>query len=133
MRYNVLNLWQFMLTSSSQERRLFCIPSTLLNTVIGYYDFPVNLGILYIQNHVIYELAFLVTQSVKNLPAMQDTQVQSLVWKHPLEQEMPTHSSILPWEIPWVEDPDGLQSMEVTRVRHDLVTKSPTTTICEQR
>ena len=64
---------------------------------------------------------------------MQDTWVQTLGQEDPLEKEMATHSSILPWGIPWVEDPDGLQSIEVTRVRHDLVTKSPTTTICEQR
>ena len=46
-----------------------------------------------------------VTQLVKNLPAMQETQVQSLGWKDPLEKEMTTHSSILAWEIPWTEEP----------------------------
>ena len=45
---------------------------------------------------------------VKNLPAMQDTRVQSLVGKIPLEKEMATHSSILAWEIPWTEKPGGL-------------------------
>ena len=48
---------------------------------------------------------------VKDLPAMQETQVQSLVWADPLEKEMATHSSILAWEIPWTEEPGGLQSM----------------------
>ena len=48
---------------------------------------------------------------VKNLPAMQETQVQSLVWKDPLEKEMATHSSILAWRIPWIEEPGRLQSM----------------------
>ena len=48
---------------------------------------------------------------VKNLPAMQETQVQSLDWKDPLEKRMATHSSILPWRIPWTEEPDRLQSM----------------------
>ena len=48
---------------------------------------------------------------VKNLPAMQSTQVQSLGWEDPLEKEMATHSSILAWEIPWTEKPGGLQSM----------------------
>ena len=51
-------------------------------------------------------------------PAMQETQetpVQSLGWKDPLEKEMTTHSSILAWEIPWTEEPGGLQSMGVTK------------------
>ena len=57
--------------------------------------------------------ASLVAQSVKNLPAMQETQVQSLGWEDPLEKEMATHSSILAWKIPWTEEPDGLQSIEL--------------------
>ena len=48
---------------------------------------------------------------VKNLPAMQETWVQSLDWEDPLERGMATHSSILAWEIPWTEKPGGLQSM----------------------
>ena len=48
---------------------------------------------------------------VKNLPAMQETQVLSLGWEDPLEKEMATHSSILAWRIPWTEDPGGPQSM----------------------
>ena len=48
---------------------------------------------------------------VKNLPAKQETWVQSLGWEDPLEEEMATHSSIPAWEIPWTEDPGGLQSM----------------------
>ena len=43
---------------------------------------------------------------------MQETQVQSLGWEDPLEKEMATHSGILAWEIPWTEEPEGLQSME---------------------
>ena len=50
------------------------------------------------------------TQMVKNLPATWETQVQSLGWKDPLEEEMSTHSSILAWEIPWTGEPGGLQS-----------------------
>ena len=60
---------------------------------------------------------------VKNLPAMQDTWVQSLGWEDPLEKEMATHSRILAWEIPWTEKPGGLQSMESQRVGHDSATK----------
>ena len=59
------------------------------------------------------------TQIVKNLPAMQETQVQSLCWEDPLEKEMATHSSILPWKILQTEDPGGLQSMGSQRVGHD--------------
>ena len=50
-------------------------------------------------------------QMVKNLPAMQETWVQSLDWEGPLEKEMATHSGILAWEIPWTEEPGGIQSM----------------------
>ena len=53
----------------------------------------------------------LVAQSVKDLPAVQETQVQSLGWEDPLEKEMATHSSILAWRISWTEEPGGLQSM----------------------
>ena len=59
---------------------------------------------------------------VKNLPAMQETQVQSLGWENPLEKEMATHSSILAWRIPWqfqAEEPGRLQSMGLQRVGHD--------------
>ena len=48
---------------------------------------------------------------VKNPPAMQETWVVSLGWKDPLEKEMATHSSILSWEIPWIEEPGRLQGM----------------------
>ena len=50
-------------------------------------------------------------QSVKNLPAMQETRVQSLGQEDPLEKGMATHPSILAWRIPWTEEPGGLQSV----------------------
>ena len=56
---------------------------------------------------------------VKNLPAMQETQVLSLGWEDPLQEGMATHSSILAWKIPWTEEPGGLQSMWLQRVGHD--------------
>ena len=59
------------------------------------------------------------TQMVKNLPAMKETQVQSLGQEDPLEKGMATHSSNLGWSIPWSEKPDGLQSMGSQRVGHD--------------
>ena len=61
----------------------------------------------------------LVAQMVKRLPTMQETQVQSLGREDPLEKEMATHSSILAWKIPWMEEPGRLQSMGSQRVRHD--------------
>ena len=57
--------------------------------------------------------------AVKNQPAIQETQVQSLGWEAPLEKEMATHSSILAWRIPWTEEPGGLQSMGSQRVGHN--------------
>ena len=60
-----------------------------------------------------------VTQTVKNLPAMQETQVQSLGWEDPLEEGMATHFSILAWRIPWAEEPGGLQSVGLPRVGHN--------------
>ena len=64
-------------------------------------------------------MAFLVAQMVKNLPAMQETQVWSLGWEYPLEKEMATHSSALAWKIPWTEEPGRLQSMGSQRVGHN--------------
>ena len=61
----------------------------------------------------------LVAQMVKNLPAMLETQVQSLGLEDPLGEDMATHSSILTWRIPRTEEPGGLQSMGSQRVGHD--------------
>ena len=60
-----------------------------------------------------------VAQTVNNLLAMQENQVQSLGQEDLLEKEMATHSSILAWEIPWTEAPEGLHSKGSQRVRHD--------------
>ena len=57
--------------------------------------------------------------AVKNPPATQETRVQALVQDDPLEKEMATLSSILAWEMPWIEKPSGLWSMESQRVRQD--------------
>ena len=63
--------------------------------------------------------ASVVAQTVKNLPAMQETWVRSMSWEDPLEKGMATHCSILAWRIPWPEEPVGLQSMGSQRVRHN--------------
>ena len=64
-------------------------------------------------------MASLVAQTVKNMPAVQETWVRSLGWGGPLEKGMATHSSILAWRIPWSEESGGLESMGLQRVRYD--------------
>ena len=79
-----------------------------------------------------------VAQTIKSPPTMQETQLRSLSWEDPLEKEMATHSSILAWEIPEMEEPGGLQSMGSPRIRHNWVTftgdlwmlPSPFSSIC---
>ena len=61
----------------------------------------------------------LVAQTVKNLPAMQETRLQSLSREDPLKKGMATQSSIFAWKIPWTEEPGSLQSMGLQRFRHD--------------
>ena len=63
--------------------------------------------------------SFHIAQSLKNLPAMQETQVWFLDWEDPLEEDMATHSRILAWRIPWIEEPGrprsmGLQELDTT-------------------
>ena len=77
--------------------------------------------------------ASLAAQMVKNLHAMQETQVQSLDWEAPLEKGMATHSSILAWRIPWTEEPGGMQSMGSQRVRHQCETNTFTLTLNNNR
>ena len=66
---------------------------------------------LTVSSSIFLKLASLVAQKVKNLPAMQESQVPSLGQEDPLEKVIATHSSILAWRIPWIEEPGGLQSM----------------------
>ena len=72
------------------------------------------------KGHILYDsMSSLVAQTVKHLPTMQDTRVQSLGQEDPLEKEMATHSSTLAWKIPWTEEPVRLQYMGSQRVGHD--------------
>ena len=66
----------------------------------------------------------LVVQTVKNLPAVQETRVWSLSQEDPLETEMSTHSNTLVWRIPWTEEPGGLHSMGLQRAGHNWVTNT---------
>ena len=67
---------------------------------------------------------------VKNLPATQEIQVQSLGQEDPLQKEMATHSSILAWEIPWTEEPGGLQSTGLQRLGHNFATNKNNNMYC---
>ena len=70
------------------------------------------------------KMVSLVAHMVKSLPAMRETRVWSLGWEDPLEKEIATHSSILAWKIPCMEEPGGLQSMGSQRVGHDWATNT---------
>ena len=74
--------------------------------------------------------ASLVAQRLKRLPSMQETWVWSLGREDPLEKEMATHSSILAWRIPWMEEPGGLQSTGSQRVGHDWATSLSVSLMC---
>ena len=76
----------------------------------------------FLQGNSMFKWASLVAQTVKSLPTVWETRVQSLGWEDPLEKEMATHSNILAWKIPWTEEPGGLQSMGLQRVGHDWAT-----------
>ena len=69
---------------------------------------------------MVYYMTSVVAQMLKCLPAMWETSVQSLGWEEPLEEGMTTYSSILAWRIPWTEEPDWLQSMELQKSRTQL-------------
>ena len=74
---------------------------------------------LFLKNIYVFIRDPLAAQTVKSLPTMWDTRVQFLGWEDPLEKEMATHSSILAWRIPWMEEPGGLQSIVSQRAGHD--------------
>ena len=76
-------------------------------------------ALLFVDSVSVGQWAFLVAQTVKNPPAVQETWVQSLGQKDPLQKGMATHSSILAWRIPGTEEPSGLQSMRSQRVGQD--------------
>ena len=84
------------------------------------------LDCMYPFTKIIYILTSLVDQMVKNLPAMQETQVWSMGQEDPLEKEIATHSSIIAWRITWTEKPCGLQSTGSQRVEHDRMTNTST-------
>ena len=89
--------------------------SLLDSTPVQGWEAPDNDG----KSLLVFDVASLVAQMLKKLPATRETQVRSLGQEDPLEKQMATHSSILAWKIPWTEEPGRLQSMGSQRVRHD--------------
>ena len=116
--------WSFSISSSSEY-------SGLISSRIDWFDLLAVQGTLksLLQHHnlkasilchsTFFLWASLMTQLVKNLPAVQKTWVQSLGWEDPLEKEMATHSSVLDWRIPVTAELGGLPSMGSHRVGHD--------------
>ena len=76
-----------------------------------------SLSSLEMKTYLFSSWAFLIAQMVKSMPAIQKMRVRSLGWEDPLEKGMATHSSILAWRIPWIEEPGGLQGSQ--RVGHN--------------
>ena len=93
---------------------VFCIAGRLLNTEPS--ESGQSQGLRFKFGFKLSAYLNLMAQMVKNLPAMWETWVQSLVWEDPLEEGMATHSSILAWRIPWTEESGGRQSMESRRI-----------------
>ena len=106
----------YKLTMKNQTEIKESISFTIATKRIKYLgiNLPKETKELYTENQktLMKEIwASLVAQLVKNLPAVQETHVQSLGWEDPLEKEVATHSSILAWKISWTEESGGLQSM----------------------
>ena len=103
-------------------RNLYAGQEATVSTGYGTADwFQIGKGVYQgcILSPCLFNLASLVAQTVKHLPAMRETWVRFLGQEDPLEKEMTIHSSTLAWKIPWMEEPDRLQSMGSQRVRHD--------------
>ena len=81
---------------------------------------PSDAKVFYTYKHIHTWASLVVQTMVKDLPAMQEAQLQSLGREDPLEKRIATHFSILAWRIPWTEEPGGLQSMGLQRAGHDL-------------
>ena len=98
-------------TLSATLSNFFIITFLLIPYTLWLLSFMCPL--MYSNNyHLHTNWASLVDQRLQRLPTMQESLVWSLGWEYPLEKEMATHSSILDWEIPWMQEPGGLQSRE---------------------
>ena len=120
----------FSLSSFILTQRLFSYSSLSAIRVVSYLRLLIFFRAILIPVctssslafHMMYSGASLVAQRLKRLPATWETWVRSLGLKDPMEKEMPTHSSILAWRIPWREEPGGLQTMGSQRVGHNWAT-----------
>ena len=108
-----------------------CINSLTFNILYGYFILGFTFNVVQtidlekiVMTYIQHYGASLVAQTLNNMPAMQETQVQSLGWEYLLKKETASHSSILAWRIPWTEEPGRLQSMESQRVGHDWTTNT---------
>ena len=130
-RGRTLSLRHFSFLDFPPVMKLLCLFSILVSQTFGIR------GVFWI--HFTQPLQFtnrkmvflMVAQMVKNLPAMRETWYQSLGWEDSLEKDMATYSSILAWRIPWMEEPDRLQSMGSQRVGHDWVTSLSWWLLCQ--
>ena len=108
------------------------IPYHMSQTIDSHPSVPTGIGsrtLHRFQNlHIL--MFVMVTQMVKNLPALQETWVRSLGWEDPLEEGMATHSSTLAWRIPWTEEPGRLQSIGLQRVGCNWATFTFKHTFC---
>ena len=112
------------------------VNSNTFSYTANYKKYSWSFDLTYIHKHVHICILVIeppvVAETVKRLPAMQETWVRSLGQKNTLEKEMATHSSTLAWKIPWTEEPGGLQSMGLQRVRHDWATSLSHTQTCSR-
>ena len=112
IKYTVVALWGFPGSSAGKESACNAVDPSLIPGPGSYpgegKGFPLQ-----------YSWASLVSQMVKNLPAMRETWVRSLGQEDSLEEGMETHSSILAWRVPWTEEPGRLQSMGSHRAGDD--------------
>ena len=121
--YSIIYMYHIFFIPSSANGHLGCFH--VLAIINSATTKPLNLWLLNFYNSMLTDFLFnplMVAQRLKHLPAMRETWVWSLGWEDPLEKEMATHSCILAWRIPWMEEPGGLQSMGSHRVGHDWAT-----------
>ena len=93
-----------------------------INVCAKYYYSSLLIFSSFTYQHTFVLGSSLVAQTVKHLPTVRETWVQSLGWEDPLEKEMANHSRTLAWKTPWTEEPGRLQSMRSQRVGHDWAT-----------
>ena len=86
--------------------------------IMGFWETSLSCTKDFVANSLVFGLSQWLSGK-KNLPAMQETQVWSMGWGDPLEEGMATGSSICAWRIPWTEEPGGLQSIRLQRIRQD--------------